>query len=63
MIDLLESSAWTHGQRAHLEIAVGVEQQVGRLEVSVDHICRVESLERAEGLVDEVLLERDNGEE
>lgn len=40
---------------AHLEVAVGVEEKVGRLEVAVDHVRRMKSLERAEGLIDEVL--------
>lgn len=41
--------------RAHLQVAVGVEQQVGRLQVAVDDVGRVQRLERAERLVDKVL--------
>ena len=40
---------------AHLEVAVRVQEQVRRLEVAVDHVGRVQGLEGAEGLVDEVL--------
>ena len=40
---------------ANLKVAVGVEQEVGRLEVAVDDVGRVEGLEGAEGLVDKVL--------
>ena len=39
----------------NLEVAVGVEEQIGRLEVAVDDIGGVEGLECAEGLVYEVL--------
>ena len=34
---------------AHLEVAVGVEQEVGRLEVAVDDVGRVHGLEGAQG--------------
>lgn len=40
---------------AHLEVAIGVEKQIGGLEVTMDDIRRMESLERAQGLVDEIL--------
>jgi hypothetical protein len=36
--------------RAYLEIAVGVQQQVRRLQVAVQHVGRVEGLERAQRL-------------
>ena len=40
---------------AHFEVAVGVEEEVGGLEVAVDDVGAVEGLEGAQGLVDEVL--------
>jgi len=40
---------------ANLEVAIGIEEQVGWLEISVENVCGVHSLEGAEGLVDEVL--------
>ena len=39
-----------------LEVAVGVEEEVGGLEVPVDDVGAVHRLERAERLVDEVLF-------
>ena len=48
-----------HGPReaevAHLEVAVGVEEQIRGLEIAVDNVRRVQRLERAERLIDEVL--------
>jgi hypothetical protein len=38
-----------------LEIAVGVEKEVGRFEIPVDDVGGVEGFECTEGLVDEVL--------
>ena len=46
---------------ADLEVAVGVEQQVGRLEVAVQHARRVDVLEAAQELVEEVLRETGGG--
>ena len=40
----------TPRQVSHLEVAVGVEQEVGRFEVPVEYISRVQCLERSEGL-------------
>jgi hypothetical protein len=40
----------TMGVWAHFEIAVGVEQQVGWLQVAVQDVGRVERLECSEGL-------------
>jgi len=40
---------------ANLEVAIGIEEQVGWLEISVENVCGVHSLEGAEGLVDKVL--------
>ena len=40
---------------AHLEIAVGVEEEVRGFEIAVDDVGRVEGFERAEGLVYKVL--------
>lgn len=41
----------THGRvRTHLEIAVGVEQQVGWFQIAVQHVGRVQCLERSECL-------------
>jgi hypothetical protein len=40
---------------ADLELAVGVDQQVTRLEVTVQHVRRVDVLEPAQDLVDEGL--------
>ena len=40
---------------ADLEVAVGVKEQIGRLEITVNHISRVERLDRAQRLVGEVL--------
>jgi hypothetical protein len=34
----------------HLEIAVGIQQQVGGLEVTVEDVGRVKRLEAADGL-------------
>ena len=39
---------------AYLQVAVGVEQQVARLEVAMQHICRVNELEAAKYLIEEV---------
>jgi hypothetical protein len=41
--------------RTYLQVAVGLQQQVGRLQVSVQHVGRVDVLEAAQELVDEVL--------
>ena len=38
-----------------LEITIGIEQQIGGFEVSVYNISRMQRLEGAQGLVDEVL--------
>jgi hypothetical protein len=40
---------------ANLKVAIGIEKQVGWLEISVEYVCGVHSLEGTEGLVDEVL--------
>lgn len=40
---------------ANLEVTVGIQQQVGWLEVPMYHIGGVQGLESAQGLVDEVL--------
>mmetsp|Transcript_28317 Transcript_28317/g.83162 ORF Transcript_28317/g.83162 Transcript_28317/m.83162 type:complete len:375 (-) Transcript_28317:10-1134(-) len=39
----------------HLEVAVAVEEEVGRLQVPVEHVCRVDVFEAAKDLVEEVL--------
>jgi hypothetical protein len=39
----------------YLEVAVGIEEQVGWLEITVEDIGRVHTLEGAECLVDKVL--------
>jgi hypothetical protein len=41
---------WQRDGVRYLEIAVGVQQQVGRLQVAVQHVGRVEGLERAQRL-------------
>ena len=46
---------------AHLEVAVGVQEEVGGLEVAVDDVRAVHRLERTERLVHEVLFARDPG--
>lgn len=45
----------TSDVRTNLEIAVGIEEKVRGLEVSVNDIGRVKSFESSESLVDEVL--------
>ena len=40
---------------AYLELAVRIHEQVARLEVAVQHVCRVDVLQTAERLVDEGL--------
>ncbi len=40
---------------ADLEVTIGVEKEVRRLEVAVDDVCRVQRLERAQILIDKVL--------
>ena len=40
---------------ANLELAVGIDQQVTGLKITVKHVCRVDVLEAAENLVDEGL--------
>lgn len=40
---------------ADFDVAVGVQEQVRRLEVAVDHVGRVQRLDRPEGLICEVL--------
>ena len=40
---------------ANLEIAIGVEQQVGWFEVPMDNVSGMQCLEGTQGLVDEVL--------
>jgi hypothetical protein len=40
---------------ANFELAVGVDEQVARFEVAVEHICRVDVFEAAQNLVDEGL--------
>lgn len=52
---LLRSGGSGKTEIADLEIAVGVEEEVGRLQVSVQHVGRVHGLERSQSLVDEVL--------
>lgn len=42
---------------ANLEIAVGIEQEVGRFKVPMDNVGAMDGLERSEGLVDKVLKE------
>ena len=41
----------THSALTDLEVAVGVEEEVGRLEVAVQHVGRVHVLEGAEDLI------------
>ncbi|KAI6751336.1 hypothetical protein HG531_006032 [Fusarium graminearum] len=52
---LLRGSGSRKTEIADLEITVGVEEEVGGLQVSVQHVGRVHRLEGSEGLVDEVL--------
>jgi hypothetical protein len=40
---------------ANLQLAVGVDEQVARLEIAVQHVGRVDVLEAAQNLVDEGL--------
>jgi hypothetical protein len=40
---------------AHLEVTVGIEEQVGGLEISVKDVGCMEGFEATDGLVDEVL--------
>jgi hypothetical protein len=54
-IIFLGSSRASQTKIADLEIAIGIKKQVGRLEISVKNVGGVHSLERAEGLVDEIL--------
>lgn len=41
---------------AHFQVAIGIEQQIRRFEITMDDICAVQSLECPEGLVHEILL-------
>lgn len=43
-------------KKTYLEITICVQQEVGRLEVPVDDISRMQSFQRSEGLVDKVLF-------
>src|SRR4051812_47936458 len=40
---------------ANLELAVCVYQQISRLQISMEHVCRMDVLESAENLIDEGL--------
>lgn len=44
---------------ADLEVAVGVQEEIRRLEVAVDDVCAVHRLERAQSLIHEVLCVHD----
>ena len=52
---------WIHGKAssktkvANLELAVGIDQQITGLEISVEHVCRVNVLQTAQDLVYEGL--------
>ena len=39
----------------YFEIAVGIEQKIGRFEITVQNVGRMEGFEGSEGLIDEVL--------
>ena len=56
---LVRATTWLVPTRetkvADLQLAVGVHEQVARLEITVQHIRGVDVLEAAEGLVDEGL--------
>lgn len=41
--------------RSYLEVAVGVQEEVGWLEITVEDVGRVHALEGAESLVDKIL--------
>lgn len=49
------SSRTSQAEITDLEIAIGVEEQVGRLEISMENVGRVHGLQGTKGLVDEVL--------
>lgn len=52
---LLRSRRTSQTKIANLEITVGVQKEVRRLEITVQNVGGVHSLEGAEGLVDEIL--------
>ncbi len=41
---------------AHLDVAVCIQQDIGRFDVSVQQVCRVQILERFQKLPNDVLL-------
>ena len=41
------------GRAGHLDVAVGIDQDVGRLQVPVDHTSRVHVLQPVQDLVDD----------
>lgn len=54
-IVLLGSGGSRQTKVTHLQVTVRVEKEIGGLEISVENVGRVHSLQCAQGLVDEVL--------